>query len=162
MTEIGTVVERLSGDRVRVEVHRGAACDGCHAKGACAPLSNGASVVRFEADDPFDCQPGTSVHVAIAEGAVMKAVWWVYVVPLVLAIGAGIGVRYGLSGNAAGQGAADLLAGAAFLAGAGIGVALLRWVELRARRSGAASFRVRVVGVVGVAGDVSASPPSCG
>ena len=159
MTEIGTVVERLSGNRVRVEVHRGAACDGCHARGACAPLSHGASVVRFEADDPFGCEPGTAVHVVIEEGAVLKAVWWVYVVPLVLAIGAGIGVRYGLSGDAVGQGTADLLAAAAFLAGAGIGVGLLRWVELRVRRSAAPSFRVQVVGP---ADDVSASPPSCG
>jgi positive regulator of sigma E activity len=159
MNEIATVVERLPGGRVRVEIRRGAACDACHAKGACAPLSGGASVVRFEADDPFDCAPGTSVHVAIAEGAVLKAVWWVYVVPLALAIGAGVGVRYGLAGGAAGQGTADLLAAAAFLAGAGIGFAVLRGVELRARRAAGSSFRVRVVGV---AGDVSASPPSCG
>ncbi|HOI11905.1 MAG TPA: SoxR reducing system RseC family protein [Myxococcota bacterium] len=159
MNEIATVVERLPGGRVRVEIRRGAACDACHAKGACAPLSGGASVVRFEADDPFDCAPGTSVHVAIAEGAVLKAVWWVYVVPLALAIGAGVGVRYGLAGGAAGQGTADLLAAAAFLAGAGIGFAVLRGVELRARRAAGSSYRVRVVGV---AGDVSASPPSCG
>lgn len=159
MNEIATVVERLPGGRVRVEIRRGAACDACHAKGACAPLSGGASVVRFEADDPFDCAPGTSVHVAIAEGAVLKAVWWVYVVPLALAIGAGVGVRYGLAGGAAGQGTADLLAAAAFLAGAGIGFAVLRGVELRARRAAGSSFRVRVVGA---AGDVSASPPSCG
>lgn len=156
MIETGTVVERLSAGRVRVEVRRGAACDGCHAKGACTPLSRGA-VVRFEAEDPFACAPGDIVQVAIAEGAVLKAVWWVYGVPMILAIGCGIGAWGGLNQANIGATTRDLIAAGAFLGGAALGVGVLRGVEMRIRRSSAGSFRVRVIGPQG---DVSALPPT--
>ncbi len=147
MTEIGAVIERLSDGRARVEIHRGAACDGCHAKGACAPLSRG-GIVRFDADDPYGFAPGTSVQVGIAEGGVLKAVWWVYVVPVVLAIACGVGTWYLMLGDGVAGRSRDLVAAAASLGGAVIGFGVLRWVELLVRRSPDSVFRVRIVGPV--------------
>ena len=96
MVETGTVVQRLSPSRVKVQVLRGAACDTCHAKGACAPLSKGSSIIHFEAKDPFNCSPGDLVTISIGDGAILRAALWVYVFPLLLAIGAGVGTWYGL------------------------------------------------------------------
>lgn len=139
MTETATIIKRLSPDRVLVQISRGAACDTCHAKGACAPLSRG-SIVTFEAQDSFGCDFGDQVQVSIAEGAVLKAVGWVYGLPLALALI----VSLTIWNWAPSQETRDLLAAGGFITGVALGFLALKLVEkLISKRS---TFDVKIVG----------------
>ena len=139
MTETATIVQRLTANKVLVQITRGAACDTCHAKGACAPLSRG-SIVTFEAEDPLNCEPGDLVEVAIAEGAVLKAVGWVYGLPIALALILSLAI-WNWMPDPEGR---DLMAAGGFIAGAGLGMLALRLVERAIKEK--STFSVKVVG----------------
>ncbi len=101
--ETGKVLEVRPG-RALVETQRGSACEGCAARGACAHLGGGREA-RVWVQDPLGVSPGDRVTVAVPEAAVVKASFWVYLVPvLVLLAGAvagnALGPRFGIGPDA--------------------------------------------------------------
>ncbi len=101
--ETGTVVEVRAG-RALVQTERGAACEGCAARGACSHLG-GSREARVWVRDPLGVRPGERVVVAVPEQAVMRASFWVYLVPVAaLVVGAvagnALGPRLGIGADA--------------------------------------------------------------
>ncbi len=128
--ETARVLETRPG-RALVATVRSSACEGCTARGACAPLGGGREA-RVWVDDPLGVSPGDRVVVAVPEAAVLRASLWVYLVPvLALVAGAVAGSRLGPAlGLSPDAGAALLGLGAMALALVGS-----RWVS-RGRSGG--------------------------
>jgi len=116
--ETAWVVEVRPG-RALVHTVRGTACEGCSARGACAALGGGREA-RVWAEDPLGVSPGDRVVVAVPEAAVVRAGFWVYLVPVAALVagavaGSALAARFGVSPDA----------GAAALGLAALGGALL-------------------------------------
>lgn len=158
MIETGNVVEVLADGRAVVEVNRREACGSCNARGACNPAAH-PMVNRTTALTAISVSPGDKVEIEIADGAVLTAVTWAYLVPAALLIAGVFAVWYGADGTSL-DASKDMLAAVGGLAGAGIGFAVMRIVNNRIRKPGtraAAKFVVRVVRIVD-----EASAPTAG
>ncbi len=79
-TDIGTVV-RIDGNRVRVEVQRGAGCKSCSLRGMCFGR-NTPSI--FDLTSELDLQPGDRVELEIAPATRILSALMVFALPLVL------------------------------------------------------------------------------
>jgi sigma-E factor negative regulatory protein RseC len=132
MTGCGTVVERRADGQVVVRIERGAACDGCHARGACN-MGFGARQLEVPAHDHVGAGVGQRVTIELADGAFLAACAWVYLVPLAGLLFAA-GLAWGLLGWA-GLDAAIRDAGSALAALGGLagGAAVLWTVDRRVR-----------------------------
>ncbi len=102
---IGKVVGIEDGGVVNIAIHRAEACEGCHAKGYCISNreqeSEGERVMQIVSDIAGRLTIGESVEVAISYRVGAVAVFWAYVMPLVLfiatiAIGVACGVEQGV------------------------------------------------------------------
>lgn len=150
MIECGTVLERRDGGLVVVEVDRGSACDGCHAKGACN-MGFGSRKTQVTAHDPVGAKVGERVTLELGDGAFLAACAWVYLVPLAgLLLAAGL--AWGLLGWAGMGAARDAGSALAALVGLGAGLAVIWRYDRRVRGAQGAPtgrFEVRVRGVSG-------------
>lgn len=129
MTEQGTVVRRIDDAHVLVEVGRRSACDHCQVRGACKPTSPGGASL-LTAQDTIGVNVGDEVVVSIDDSALLKAVWWVYVLPLILLVLAG-STTFFLLGSSEYDSIRDMTAAFSALVGAGIGLGLLRLIQSR-------------------------------
>lgn len=128
MTQCDAIVVAVSAGQVWVEVpQRAPACGSCKSADGCQAgvLGLTAGSRRYRLDAVCDVQIGDRVSLRVAEGAFLYASFMSYLLPVLLAIG----------GAAIGQSVAgDISAVAGMLTGLGLGFALLRRNELRARR----------------------------
>lgn len=133
MSDSEAVVARLEGEHAWLEVCKPSACGSCSSAGACTV---GGSKRLQRVRNSVGAHVGDTVVVSVAEGAVLMAAFWTYLMPLLLAlIGAGIGSALG--------GDAGALVGV--LAGLAVGLALLRVVgaRLAARREPLLALRIK-------------------
>ncbi len=109
MSKTDGVVVRLEGDHAWVRVESaGNACGVCAQKGGCQSAGMGsvldgvlgqapaAQLLRLP--NPIHARPGDAVVVCAVEGAVLRAVWLAYGIPLVLAL-AGAMILNALTGS---------------------------------------------------------------
>ncbi|ROR32125.1 SoxR reducing system RseC family protein [Inmirania thermothiophila] len=130
MIETSGRVIRVEGDHAWVEAQRRAGCDGCEAAAGCGSgaLASvfGRRAVRVRALNAAGARAGDEVTVALDEGAMLRGVVAVYLVPLLGLLAGGIAV------GAVAGGDGPALAGAA--AGFAAGLALARAYAGRWRR----------------------------
>ncbi len=118
------------GQDVWVEIpERASACGQCSSAGGCHSgligLGNGAR--RYRVTNRIGARLGDRVSLTVAEGTVLRASWFSYLMPALLVIAAAaVGQNVG---NDPGAVAGTLL-------GLGGGLFFLRWNETRLRRSG--------------------------
>lgn len=158
MIERGTVLERRSDGAVVVEVRRSAACDSCHARGACG-MGFGVKTAKVIAHDSLGARAGQTVTVEVGDGAFLAACAWVYGVPVAgLLVGALLGVV--LAGRAGLEASQDALSALLALIGLGLGGVAVWWRDRRVRDArGAPSGRFRVQ-VSALSDDGGAQRPS--
>jgi len=145
MNECGTVLERHADGQVVVEVDRGSACDGCHAKGACS-MGFGQKKARVTARDTTGAEVGQRVTLELGDGAFLAACAWVYLVPLAGLLLGAVGAWWGL-GAAGFGGIREAGSALCALAGTAVGLAVV-WLydrKVRDARGGPTGrFEVRV------------------
>lgn len=126
----GTVVAvEADSNQVWVEIpERASACGSCSSAAGCQTglLGKGGGARRYRVENRIGAAPGDRVSLVVADGTVLRASWFSYFLPAILAI-AGALVGQGM-GN-------DLWAIAGTLVGLVVGFAFLRWNEGRIRRS---------------------------
>lgn len=115
--EQGTVVE-VTPPRARVRTERSGACESCGARGACAGLGGGRDALVW-VDDPLGVRVGERVVVAVPEGTVLRASFWVYLVPVAALVagavaGSRLGPALGLSADLGAAGVGVVAMGIAF------------------------------------------------
>jgi sigma-E factor negative regulatory protein RseC len=127
------VVARLDGEHAWLEVCRPSACGNCASAGTCGS-GHGGRLQRVR--NTIGARVGDAVIVTVADGAVLKAALWSYLMPLLLGL-AGAAVGAALAGDA---GALIGLVG-----GLTAGTVLLRVVgtRLAARREPLLSMRIK-------------------
>lgn len=129
MTRCDAVVVAVEGDRVWVEVPgRAPACGSCKSSAGCQTDLPGLAVKprRYRVDAACAVRVGDRVSLQIAERVLWRASWSAYLLPVLLLLGgATLGqVAAGDEGGVVGA-----------LLALGVGLALLRQRELRARRT---------------------------
>lgn len=89
MSDSEAVVARLEGEHAWLEVCRPSACGNCASAAACG-TGQGKRLQRVR--NTIGARVGDSVIVTVADGAILKAALWSYLMPLLLAlVGAGVG-----------------------------------------------------------------------
>lgn len=128
----GVVVDvDADGRHVWVEIpERAAACgscssaSGCHSKSSLLGAEGG--VRRYRVENPIDAKLGDRVSLGVADGTVLRASWFSYLLPALLAVaGASLGQHFGDDPGA--------IAGTVF--GLVIGFGYLRRADRRLRRA---------------------------
>ena len=121
LEEKGVVVE-VRGERAVVRAVPGSQCAGC---GSAKHCHGGSGEKTVEADNEIGARAGDSVVMAVPSGALLRASFRVYILPVVGLL-AGAGAAQLVVGRIAGAEAAGMAAGIGGLAGAILSVALLR------------------------------------
>jgi sigma-E factor negative regulatory protein RseC len=140
--ERGVVVEERGGTAL-VRASESSHCSGCAAAGSCRGGAGKERVV--EALNGIGAREGDEVLMAVPSGALLKASFQVYMVP-VLGILAGAGAAQAVAGALAGPEAAAMAAGAGGLTGAVLAVAGTRL--FRRRHPESAGLRPRITRIV--------------
>lgn len=129
MTEANGVVVRLEGDHAWVRAEgAGSACGACERKGGCQSAGMGSvldGLLGSQQTPRLLCLPNTiharqgdAVVICASEGAVLRAVWLAYGIPLLLALAGAILLNF-LTGS-------ELAAAAGMIAGLVGGVFIMR------------------------------------
>ncbi len=101
LLEEGVVLSVHSGN-ARIHLVAGDHCDGCPASSVCKPSDGERRVL--DVDDPVGTTPGDRVRVMVTGGAVLRASFLVYGLPLILLVaGVAIGSKIWPSGTARGD-----------------------------------------------------------
>ncbi len=149
MIETGVVTGREAGGTVRVEIVRTAACDGCHARGACAMVWQNRRL-EVSAADPLGAAPGATVTLDLPDGDFLTACAVAYAIPLATMVAGAVGT-WAVLGGPTPSPHRDPLSALGALAGAGLGLVLVRLLDRRlgGRPGGRGRrFRAVVTGIV--------------
>jgi sigma-E factor negative regulatory protein RseC len=76
------IVEQASGDHVKVRILSQSACASCHAKGACSVADLQEKLIDATCDRQYS--PGDKVILIGQSKLGLHAVWWAYILPLIL------------------------------------------------------------------------------
>jgi sigma-E factor negative regulatory protein RseC len=134
MLETRAVIMQVEGQNAIVQANQVSGCEQCNGKGCgTGKLSQlfCSKPRQFRVDNPINASIGDQVIILVAEGAVLRGIGLVYLLPLVLLLmGAMFGnVLAGQSMQSDGYAAAGALFGLAF------GFAIAKWISLRQIRS---------------------------
>lgn len=131
MLETRATIVQIKDDRATVNAHQVSGCEQCNGQGC------GSSKVAqlfcsqpryFEVDNPIGAQPGDEVIVSVADGAVLRGIGLMYVLPILfMVVGAGLA-----SWSVDAQG--DLYVAAGGGLGLLSGFLVVRWVARRQSR----------------------------
>lgn len=133
MLETRAIVVQVNGQLTLVQANQGNGCEQCNGKGCgTGKLSQMfcSKPRQFQVDNPIDARVGDEVIVSVAEGAVLRGIGLVYLLPLLLLV---IGAMLG-SGWAAQPEHRDGYAAAGALLGLAAGFMLARWISSRQAR----------------------------
>lgn len=83
--EEGIVIKTESGF-AEVDLNSSEDCEDCHAKIFCKPSSERDSSKILKVKDPFGAKIGDKVRISVGGGAVLKASFMLYAIPLILLI----------------------------------------------------------------------------
>ncbi|ACL04288.1 positive regulator of sigma E, RseC/MucC [Desulfatibacillum aliphaticivorans] len=153
--DIGVVVG-VYGKKVRVKSHRNECCDHCEARDGCRVMGGGKDMF-FEVENSLNAQMGDQVKVRVSDKAFLKAIFLVYVIPMIAFIGGAfwgntLGEPLGMDPSATAALAAFGLMGVVF--------AVVRVIGNRLGQK--AGYKPRMVCITARAGDVQEfAPASC-
>ncbi len=120
MNEINGVVVRVEDDFAYVSTAGVAsACGSCTSRGGCGSADGGKKTHVLRLPNPIHARAGDQVVIQADQGAVLRAVWWVYLLPLLLAIVGAAGLL-AITGN-------EMAAMLGLLVGLAGGFLGLRW-----------------------------------
>jgi sigma-E factor negative regulatory protein RseC len=148
MIETGVIVEQRPDGAVTVEVERGAACDGCHTRGACA-MTFGRRRLLLPATNPLGASVGQRITLELDDSAFLTACVTVYLIPLATLLAAAFCTWAALGGTPLAS-HRDPLSALGALAGAAAGFGIVRLIDSRIRdprRPDARRFRARITGI---------------
>jgi len=142
--EEATVTGEAPGGKIQVTVERGEACHACAAQGACKALGGQTRDIVLLVDNDVGAAPGDRVRITMAESAVLKASFVLYLLPALGLIGGAAG-GWAVAQTQGWQTDPPAIVGA--LAGLILGFALGRLVGARMARDRA--FSPRLTAVIG-------------
>lgn len=148
MIETGLVVAQRSDGAVTVEVERGAACDGCHARGACA-MTFGRRRLLLPATNQLGAAVGQRITLELDDSVFLTACATVYLIPLAALLVAAFGIWAAL-GDTPLASHREPLSALGALVGAAAGFGIVRLIDSRIRdlrRPEARRFRARITGI---------------
>lgn len=148
MIETGVIVEQRPDGAATVEVERGAICDGCHTRGACA-MTFGRRRLLLPAANPLGAAVGARITLELDDSAFLAACLTVYLIPLVALLAAAFGTWAALGGTPPSP-HRDEFSALGALAGAACGFGIVRLLDSRLRdprRPAARRFRARITGI---------------
>lgn len=128
MLETRAIVVQVDGKRAFVQASQGNGCGQCGGKGCgTGKLSQlfCSKPRQFEVENPVNAGVGDKVIVSVAEGAVLRGIGLVYLLPLLLLL---IGATLG-SLLAAQAGQRDFYAAIGALSGLAAGFAFVKWTS---------------------------------
>ncbi|MBI9074196.1 MAG: SoxR reducing system RseC family protein [Desulfatibacillum sp.] len=150
------IVVGLRGKTARIKSRRNEACDHCEAKDGCRVMGGGKDMF-FEVENTLNAQMGDQVKVRVSDKAFLKAVFLVYIIPLIaFMFGAFLGNSLGAS-----MGYDPSMAAA--IVGFGLMGIVFSVVRLVGNRLGqTAGYKPRMIGIMARAKDVvDLEPISC-
>lgn len=134
MLETRAIVVQVEGGQAFVQANQGGGCGQCSGKGCGSEKLSRlfcSEPRRFRVDNPVNARVGDEVIVSVAEGALLRSIGLVYLLPLLLLFtGALLGA---LLATQSGQG--DVYAAGGALTGLVAGFILVKWISShRSRR----------------------------
>ncbi len=130
MLETRAIVVQIDGQHALVQANQGNGCGQCNGKGCgTGKLSQlfCSEPRRFQVDNPINAAVGDEVIVSVRDGAVMRGIGLVYVLPLVLLVA---GALFGSLCAGQPEQRDGFAAAGAFIGLLG-GFALARWIAVR-------------------------------
>jgi len=79
-------IEKIEGHRIFVKILSQSACSSCHAKQACTMADMKEKIIEVQGHDNQSFHPGDDVTVSFDESSGMKAVFFGYVLPLIILV----------------------------------------------------------------------------
>ena len=134
MLETRAIIVQVGGQYALVQANQGNGCEQCNGKGCgTGKLSQlfCSKPRQFQVDNPINASVGDEVVISVADGAVLRGIGLVYLVPLVLLV---MGAMLG-SSFAAQPEQRDGYAATGALFGLAIGFVIAKWVSLRQAKS---------------------------
>jgi sigma-E factor negative regulatory protein RseC len=134
MLETRAVIIQTDGQHALVQANQANGCEQCNGKGCGAGKLSQLFCSKpreFKVDNPINALVGDQVIISVAEGAVLRGIGMVYLLPLMMLLAGA------LLGNilAAQIGQRDGYAAVGALLGLAAGFALAKWISLRQARS---------------------------
>jgi sigma-E factor negative regulatory protein RseC len=128
MLETRAIVIQILKSHALVQANQGNGCEQCNGKGCGAGKLAQLFCSKprlFQVENPINAGVGDQVIISVAEGAVLRGIGMVYLLPLILLLGGA------MLGNlwAAQAGQRDAYASAGALLGLVVGFALARWIS---------------------------------
>jgi len=128
--ETRAVVVKVDGQHALVQPNQANGCEQCNGKGCGAGKLSGlfcSKPRQFQVNNPIDASVGDEVVVSVAEGAVMRGIGLVYLMPLMLLLmGATLGSIWAQQ-----PGQRDNYAAVGALLGLTAGFFIAKWISLR-------------------------------
>lgn len=128
MLETRAIVVQVDGSHAFVEANQGGGCGQCSGKGCGSEKLSRlfcSEPRRFQVDNPVNARVGDQVIVSVAEGAILRGIGLVYLLPLLLLFtGAILG---GLLATQSGQ--SDVYAAGGALTGLVVGFIIVKWTS---------------------------------
>jgi len=134
MLETRAIIVQVEGRYALVQANQANGCEQCNGKGCGAGKLSQlfcSKPRQFQVDNPINASVGDEVIVSVAEGAVLRGIGLVYLLPLLLLVmGAMLGNIWAEQSEQR-----DGYAAAGALFGLAVGFVIAKWISLRQVRS---------------------------
>ena len=134
MLETRAIIVQVEGQYALVQANQANGCEQCNGKGCgTGKLSQlfCSKPRQFQVDNPINASVGDEVVISVAEGAVLRGIGLVYLLPLLLLV---MGAMLGSIGVEQPE-QRDGYAAAGALFGLAVGFVIAKWISLRQARS---------------------------
>jgi sigma-E factor negative regulatory protein RseC len=134
MLETRAIIVQVKGQYALVQANQANGCEQCNGKGCgTGKLSQlfCSKPRQFQVDNPINARVGDEVVISVAEGAVLRGIGLVYMLPLLLLV---MGAMIGGVGVEQPQ-QRDGYAATGALLGLVVGFVIAKWISLRQARS---------------------------
>ena len=129
MLETRAIIVQVEGQHALVQASQANGCDQCNGKGCgTGKLSRlfCSKPRRFQVDNPIDAGVGDEVIISVAEGAILRGIGIVYLLPLLMLVMGGL---LGSAWDGQPQGQHDGYAAAGALLGLVAGFIVVKWIS---------------------------------
>jgi sigma-E factor negative regulatory protein RseC len=78
------IIENIDGSTLYVRIEQATACNSCQAKRLCMAADSAVKIITVDVDDPSKFEIGSKVEVSGESELGLRAVWWAFVLPLII------------------------------------------------------------------------------